>query len=404
MFILDSVKLATRNFKTRKLRTFLTVLGISVGIATTLFLLSLGYGLQKVLLEKIVKSDALYTLDVTSPNPSVLKIDKNMIDKFSNIPNVMEVSPQQAVLAQFKLDGITSNIKLSGVSNSYFRLGGIELLYGEKYIDDNAAEVVLSTGALTSLGINDFPSALGKKVEVTLVIPKGDNSDNQELLAEKDTVPLNQEFAISGIFDDSSESSGYIPIGWTKGLAPDDFEEIKIKVADRANLNSVRSSILDEGFSVAALTDTVDEANKIFSVLQILLALFGIVALAVSAIGMFNTMTIALLERMREIGIMRAIGATRREILSLFLMESIIIGFLGGLTGVILGYLAAYLANAGFNFLAGALGGQPTEIFYTPLWFVVFIISFSTLIGVITGIYPSFRASRINPLEALRYK
>lgn len=380
------------------------MLGISVGIATTLFLLSLGYGLQKVLLEKIVKSDALYTLDVTSPNPSVLKIDKNMIDKFSNIPNVMEVSPQQAVLAQFKLDGITSNIKLSGVSNSYFRLGGIELLYGEKYIDDNAAEVVLSTGALTSLGINDFPSALGKKVEVTLVIPKGDNSDNQELLAEKDTVPLNQEFAISGIFDDSSESSGYIPIGWTKGLAPDDFEEIKIKVADRANLNSVRSSILDEGFSVAALTDTVDEANKIFSVLQILLALFGIVALAVSAIGMFNTMTIALLERMREIGIMRAIGATRREILSLFLMESIIIGFLGGLTGVILGYLAAYLANAGFNFLAGALGGQPTEIFYTPLWFVVFIISFSTLIGVITGIYPSFRASRINPLEALRYK
>jgi putative ABC transport system permease protein len=379
-------------------------LGISVGIGTTLFLVSLGYGLQKVLLEKIAKSDALLTLDVTSTNASVIKIDGKTIEDFSKIRGVSEVGPQQTLASQFKADDISSNINLFSVSPNFFRLGGIELLQGESFENEKDAKVILSTGALSSLNIPDSSEALGKEMDITLIVPKENQNENQELSTDKDMMPLNRKFVISGVIDDSSESTGYIPIGWTRDVAPDSFDEVKVRVDDRTNLDAVRNEIVDKGFSVMALTDTVDEANKIFAIIQFILAMFGIVALVVSAIGMFNTMTIALLERTNEIGILRAIGATRREILFLFLTESIAIGFLGGMGGVILGFLGTRMAGFGFNFLAKTLGGKPVEMFFTPLWFVLFIIVFSTLIGFVTGIYPAIRASRLNPLVALRYK
>ena len=221
---------------------------------------------------------------------------------------------------------------------------------------------------------------------------------------DNEVIPLDQKFIISGIVEDSSESSGFIPSGWTVGLTPDAYDEVKVKINDQSNLEAVRHAIIEGGFSVLALTDTVDQANKIFSIIQIILALFGIVALTVSAIGMFNTMTIALLERTNEIGTMKAIGASNREIQFLFLTESLAIGFLGGVGGVIIGFGGSYLANFAFNLLAKNLGGQTVQIFYTPIWFIIFILSFSAIIGFITGIYPATRASRLNPLVALRYK
>jgi putative ABC transport system permease protein len=119
---------------------------------------------------------------------------------------------------------------------------------------------------------------------------------------------------------------------------------------------------------------------------------------------MFNTMTIALLERTQEIGIMKALGATSLDIWNMFLAESVIIGFFGGLGGIIMGMVGGELFNYGINLLAGALGGESIDMFYTPYWFVFLIIIFSTFVGLITGFYPARRAANINALEALRYK
>jgi putative ABC transport system permease protein len=404
MFVIDNIKLATRNFKTRKLRTFLTILGISVGIGTTLFLVSLGYRLQKILLEKIAKSDALLTLDVAPTGSSVIKIDKQVVEDLGKIENVAEVSPMQTVLSQFESEDITSNVKLNSVNSAYFRLGGIEFLNGESYQADDDAKVVLSTGALTSLGMDEPEKALGKEVGISLIIPKENQDEKKELLTENEIVPLEKKFVICGVVDDPSDSSGFIPSGWMKNVDLNNFDGVKVKISDQKFLDPIRNAIVDKGFTVLALTDTVDQANKIFSIIQVMLGLFGIVALAVSAIGMFNTMTIALLERTNEIGTMKAIGASNREIQFLFLTESLAIGFFGGLGGVALGYLGAFLANLGFNVLAKNLGGQTVNVFFTPIWFVMFILCFSALIGFITGIYPATRASRLNPLVALRYK
>ena len=186
---------------------------------------------------------------------------------------------------------------------------------------------------------------------------------------------------------------------------PDDkYSQAKVRVLDASVMESVRSAILEEGFTVSALSDVVDQANKIFQVLQITLAVFGAAALLVSAIGMFNTMTIAFLERTQEIGIMRALGASRNDMFAIFLAESSVMGFLGGFTGILIGYLGAIVVNFGINVFARSLGGTEIALFRTPLWLVVGIILFSTFVGFLTGIFPGRRASKLNPLDALQYK
>jgi putative ABC transport system permease protein len=404
MFISDNIKLATRNFRTRKLRTFLTVLGISVGIGAILFLVSLGYGLQKLLLEKIAKSDTLSTLDVAATNSSLIKIDQTVIDNLSKIPNVMEVSRMQNIMSICKLGDISSQVTLNAVNVNYFRLGGIEPTTGKLFQKDDALEVILSQGAINSMGIDAETSPIGKEIQIELITSSILEKDGNTIEDKDNTSPLGQKFIIIGIIDDDADSYGFIPLNWTERAGLKNYNSLKIKVTDQKKIDEVRNNIIDRGLSVMALSDTVDQANKIFSVIQIILALFGIVALIVSAIGMFNTMTISLLERTNEIGIMKSLGASNRDIRFLFLTESILIGAFGGIGGVIIGFIGSSAINLGFNFLAIRLGGQSVNVFYTPAWFILFVLIFSTIIGFVTGIYPAERASKLNPLVALRYK
>ena len=106
----------------------------------------------------------------------------------------------------------------------------------------------------------------------------------------------------------------------------------------------------------------------------------------------------------REIGIMKALGAVSLDIWRMFLAEAVIIGFLGGTGGIIIGWLGGETVNYGLNILAGAMGGEKIDIFYTPYWFSLLIITFATVVGLLTGFYPAKRAAKINCLEALRYK
>lgn len=132
--------------------------------------------------------------------------------------------------------------------------------------------------------------------------------------------------------------------------------------------------------------------------------LFGIIALLVSAIGMFNTMTIALLERTEEIGIMKSIGASDMTIYIIFVMESTIMGFLGGIFGIVIGSIEGAIFNTLVNLIATHFGGEKVSLFYSPLWFVLTILAFSAFVGFTTGVIPARRAAKTDPLEALRYK
>ncbi len=399
MKLVDMLSLSTRMFKTRPMRTFLTILGVGVGIGTVLFLVSLGYGLQNIILNRITTADSLLSFDVTSGAAELVKITSQDVESIKQIDNVAEVSPVISMSGQITVDEFTGDTIIMAVDNIFFRLDGIMPTKGSLFSSDNAYEAVITKAGAMLFNLTP-DQIIGKEISLSLFIPQ----QNQEGQEEHKIQQLEQKYKVVGVLDDESSSLVYIPRQTIAFLGINNYARLKVKVTDNKYMQSVREQIMNKGFVTSALSDTIEQANKIFRVVQIVLALFGLVALIVSAIGMFNTMTIALLERTNEIGIMRAIGIIKKDIRRLFLVESALMGFLGGVGGVAIGYAAGEAANAGLNLLARNFGGQVVDLFYRPLWFIIFIIIFSTLVGILTGIYPSIRAARLNPLDALRYK
>lgn len=401
MLVTDIFRLATRMFRTNRSRTILTILGISVGIGAILFLVSLGYGLQRLILNKITTSDALLSLDVSSGDLTALKLDQQALDKIKSINGVDITSPMVSAQAQMIIDDISSELTANFVDNEFFRLDGTALKKGAFYKDtpEDGNKVIISSSALKLFNL-DEDQAFNKEINFSILVPS--TEDEEKII--KDYTQLDGKFKIIGIVDDEESNFVYMPISISQKLEINSFSKIKVKVTLDSVLPLVRTAISDQGFVVSALSDTIEQANQIFKIVQIVLASFGIIALIVSAIGMFNTMTIALLERTQEIGIMKALGATSIDIWNMFLAESVIIGFFGGLGGILIGMLTGELFNYLVNVLASAFGGQKIDMFYTPLWFILLIIFFSTFVGLITGFYPAQRAAKINCLEALRYK
>jgi len=399
MKILDTITLSTRMFKTRPMRTFLTILGVSVGIGTVLFLVSLGYGLQNVILSRITTEDSLLSLDVAPVAADIITLNQEDVDNISKIQEVVEVSPVITLSAQLTLDKFTGDGLAYLVNSSYFRLGGLVIDYGEIFSSESEYKAVISSAGAKLFNLTP-EEILGREVALVLFVPKVSEEEIEEV--ESSVRP--EKYKVVGVVEDDNTNFIYIPSQTISDLEIKKYDQLKVKVEANEYMEAVRDEIIEKGFLVSSLSDTIDQANKIFRIIQIILGLFGLVALVVSAIGMFNTMTIALLERINEIGIMRAVGVSKKDLRRMFLFESAIMGFLGGIGGIIIGYIAGLLANIGVNFLAKTFGGQALDLFYSPPWFIILIIIFSTVIGFLTGIYPSVRASRLNPLTALRYK
>ena len=399
MLIRDIFRLSTRMFRTSRSRTVLTILGIGVGIGAILFLVSLGYGLQKLILEQITTSDALLSLDVTAGDLENLKLGEDALREISGVENIEEVSPVITTEGQMHIGDISTEIDINFVDSNFFRLDGTKLSAGDFYPDNDNSKIIISSAALRLFGL-EIDDSIGKKAQFTLFVSSQDEEGN----VSRDSLELEDDFEIVGVIDEDSLAYVYVPFSVSKITGIKNFSKIKAKVDKDKNLNIVRNAILEKGFVVSALSDVIDQANQIFQIVQIILGSFGIIALIVSAIGMFNTMTITLLERTQEIGIMKALGATAFDVWNMFLAESVIIGFVGGLGGIIIGFVGGELFNYGLNFLARALGGEAIDMFYTPMWFILLIITFSTFVGFITGFYPARRAAKINSLEALRYK
>lgn len=402
MLVTDVLRLSTRMFRVSRSRTLLTILGISVGIGSILFLVSLGYGLQKMILEQITTSDALLSLDISTGDLETLKLNESTVREIASMPSVVETSSLIVTQAQLNIDDISSELTANFANRQFFSLEGTKLKKGEFYSDEDqdSHKIIISSVALQLFGLTE-DDAFGKKIKINIFPPQDENA-NQEIVV-RDVLPLDGEFEIVGIIEEENSSYIYIPFSVSHVLGPVSYSKVKVKVDLEENLNIVRDSIIEKGYVVSALSDIIEQANQIFKFVQIVLASFGIVALIVSAIGMFNTMTITLLERTQEIGIMKALGATGGDIWVMFLTEALVIGFLGGFVGLLIGVIGGEIFNYILNALAGALGGAKIDIFYTPTWFAVTIIVFSAFVGFATGFYPSRRAAKINVLDALRY-
>lgn len=397
MRIQDTLRLATRMFRTRPARTWLTIAGIGVGFAAVVILVGLGYGLQGVLLEKIVFGEALLSLNVMTPPSKLIVINDEKIQEMYKIQNVEDVAPLAGFTSLITYGDLTASIMLNAVEPNYFRYAGVIPLEGELFGTGEYDYIVLSSAVLKLFDM-EASQIIGQRVSFKTFVPVDETSD--EVLE----VPLNKEFIVKGIVEDEASIFAYIHLNeFQSRFAIPYYEKARVKVVDRMFLDSVEAQIIEKGFLVTALSKTVDQANKIFAGIQVTLALFGGIALIVSAIGMFNTMTVTLLERTKEIGIMRTIGGSPLNIKVMFLTEAVLMGFLGGLFGIGIGVGGGLSINFLLNLVATRMGGAAMELFRFPIMFLLFIAVFSGIMGFVTGLFPSGRAGSLNPLDAIRY-
>jgi len=395
--IQDTIKLSTRMFRTRPARTWLTILGIGVGIAAVVILVGLGYGLQGILLEKIVFGEAMLSLSVTAPSSKVIILDDDMVKEFLNYDNVQYVSPMASFPAMVTYEGLNSSMVLQGTNVKYFSYAGIAPSKGRVLEEGDTNKIVVTSATLQLFEIENPDDIIGRRMKFKIFIPVPGSEDSQE-------IPLDNDYEVVGVVDDQTSVSAFIPIKeFSSRFSIPYYERARVRVSNSEVLTSVEEKIIEKGFIVTALSKTVDQANKIFQGVQATLAVFGGIALIVSAIGMFNTMTVTLLERTKEIGIMRTIGASPFSIKVLFLTESIIMGFLGGVMGIGIGVGSGLVMNYLLNAVAVRMGGLAIALFKFPIAFLIFVAVFSAIMGLLTGVFPSQRAASLNPLDAIRY-
>jgi putative ABC transport system permease protein len=396
----DLLKLSLRMFKTRPSRTWLTILGMGVGSGAVLFLIGLGYGLQNLLLEQIVTSDTLLSLTISSAQPEVIILDEERIQRMKEIEGVKDIAPLISFPAQLSIGTLIGNVVLKGVDPQYFKYEGIFPKEGELFEDEEPG-IVVSEAVLQLFNIGDPKEIIGKNFEIQIFAPRS----IEEGIKEVRPIKLSNRYKVSGIVEGLESVFIYFPLSeLKKEVKINEYELAKIRVETKEDLERIREEIIGQGFQVSSLSETIDQANKIFRGIQVALGFFGAIALVVAAIGMVNTMTVTLLERTQEIGIMRAIGASKKDVLTLFITEATMMGFFGGIAGLIIGTIGGKLFNLGVNFLASIFGGKPINLFYYPLWFIITLVVVSTFVGLITGFFPGRRAAKLDPLEALRYK
>ena len=378
-------------FKVRTSRTFLTILGMGVGIGAILFLVALGFGIQKTLLETITTADALLTLDVY---PSEFKKDISPEDMLNikRIPGADFISPVLEIVGRLKYRGLVAEAKIVAVDENFLNLEGLKVLQGEKFSSHNTGGGIISS-ALAKVFEKTPDAMLGENITISFA----KNDGNLEEKGEAD-------YKIIGLVDKKDVMVYVNQKSLNDFFSVFAYSRLKVKSVSSQALDDLRSRIAGQGFMVSALTDIINQAEKTFQVVRIILGFFGAIALIVSAIGMFNTMVVTLLERTEEIGIMKSIGASDHDILWMFVFESTIMGFLGGIIGLALGLSGGIIFNLLFNFFAQRMGGYAISLFYFPGWFLLSILAVATLVGFFTGLIPAREASKTDPLEALRYK
>jgi ABC-type antimicrobial peptide transport system permease subunit len=242
--------------------------------------------------------------------------------------------------------------------------------------------------------------AVGKKVKLTFSIPPELlNKSNVKIVANE------SEYEIVGVVDSEKSPIIYIPYLDLKTLGILNDSSLRVKVGNEKEVPTIRKRVETLGYTSSSVLDTVNQVNSLFSTLTLVLGIMGFVALAVASLGMFNTFTISLLERTREIGLMKAMGMKSNEVRDLFMTESLVMGLGGGFLGIIFGFIMSTMLNIGVSAYAASQGVTDSiRVSTTPTNFIILILVVSLFVGLVTGLYPAARSKKISALDALRYE
>ena len=455
----DLFDLAVRNLRQSKLRNGLTTIGISVGVASLVAMLSLGVGLQQLATRRLAGSGMFDTVFVTSrqdfrgydkeddakaPNPEKAPIlDEPVREAITKLPNVTEVEPEMRVMGEIGYSGQTHFGFVTGLPMSARENEAFETLKGKFFSNDDANEVVILKDFAKELNEKDPSSLVGQ--DVTLRYGErqalaSDASDNRPGVAAQDNGSSNnagdsygfsvvrktQNVKVVGIIDEEpyggmrtvSRGRIFLPVGTMERLNMAQFTDMRsslrgtgknymtltVRVKDPAKVQGVQDAIVKMGFRTFSILDATKSLRRFFTVLDVFLGIFGSLALAVATLAIINTLVMAVLERRREIGVMKAIGASDGDVKKLFFTEAGAMGFFGGLLGIALGFAIGKAINIGTGFYLQRHQLPAEPVWVLPPWLIGTAIVFSIVVSLLAGLYPASRAAKLDPVQTLKYE
>lgn len=301
----------------------------------------------------------------------------------------------EPVLGVTNADGTLPIVNLASNSASLPQDSNLKLVEINK---NSLKEAVVNKAVLNVIGLAEN-QAVGKKITLTFVAVGDLVEGESERIESVPTI-----YTIVAVTPEEDTPVVYVPFIELRSLGINRMSQIKIIVKDKNQLANVRATIEAMGYGTVSVVDTVAQINSLFATFRLVLGIVGMVALAVATLGMFNTLTVSLLERTREVGLMKAMGMKSQEVKELFLTESMIMGFYGGLFGLIIGSGVGKILSLVLSSVAVAKGVGLVDISMIPFTFVVMIMILSTVVGILTGLYPAKRATKISALNALRYE
>lgn len=424
--LIKEIKTAIKDLLARKGRSFLTILGIIIGVAGVIIIISLGSGAQSLVLGQITKlgSNMIGVLpgnsDKNGPPTAVFGVqiktltlnDVNAIKDKGKVPNATDVAPFVSGNITIIAGKESVDTSFTATEGSYVRVQNTEMIKGTFFSDEEgrsgANVIVLGYDVATAL----FPNGNEIGQIVKIKIPDNNPSDNES----SSSIPfrvIGVQKKLGTVAFQNQDDQVFIPfsIGQRQILGIDYLQFIRIKVDDAINVKSTIEDIErvlreqhrikdieKDDFSVRDLADAIKILTSITDTLRIFLGLMAGISLIVGGIGIMNIMLVTVSERTREIGLRKAIGATSGNIRNQFLLESIVLTFTGGILGIILGVLISYLIAIGAR-----LAGYDWAFIISPI--AVFLaVTVSIITGIVFGLYPALKAARLDPIVALRYE
>jgi putative ABC transport system permease protein len=459
----DTIGLALRNLRQAKLRTALTTLGVSIGIASLAGMVSLGVGLQEQVIGRLLQSAVFDSVTVVqtgelgapgqflngggrggfrpesggrgngsgSSQTPAPKLNEEALKKIAAMDEVREVYPNIRVPVKLVVGDFSRQVALVGVPMSSKGEGAFQTFsYGAFFTNDSDHDCMLSLNMAKQIAEQAPGSLIGKTATVTY--PARSKDKPADLTIGFDVFHAAElECRIIGIVERDPGGLPFgglgpnvgvmIPMGLARTVdeefvfpgdlkslfpdpsAPKTYGAVTVKVKHAKSTQDVEDRLRRMGFAALSVNDALRGAKTAFILFDIVQGLVGSIALVVSLLGIVNTMVMSILERTREIGIMKAIGADNEHIRRIFLIEASIIGVVGGTLGVALGWTVGRVINFGANLYIRSQGGTPGTIFSMPVWLIAAAIAFSILVSLIAGSYPASRAAKLDPIQALRH-
>ncbi len=437
MSLIDLLALIVENLNRRKARVALTAIGVIIGTSAVVILVSLAIGLQRNATEQLWGINQLsqirvwpgYTGDmvVMGPGgamqqPNQILITNQTLEDLAAIPGVQQVIPMEGMMVggTIKLGSLESYPGMNGVGVKDLselglkaREGTTELSKGKMVVGSMVNRNFYNPRQRPGDMPADPPNLMGEMLKVTLIRYTQDGQEMRRML----------QVEVVGVLEESRDDSdysmymtmedvtGYNEWGFGRRINrnKDGYQQAIVLVEDPKSVMDISDAITTMGYQAYTPSQYVQGINSFYVILQVVFGGVGAIALLVAAIGIANTMAMAILERTREIGLMKAIGATNRDVLSVFLGEAAGIGFIGGVGGVLIGWSLGQIINVlAVAYMAGQVaqtgGAPPTVAVYTPGWLPPSTLVFATLIGLLSGLYPALRAANLIPVNALKYE